>query len=69
MIVILQEMVYLVPEEDSTAQAGLELAEHLDLEFACGVNGYLIADEQLVFRRTINCTNKVRCLGPTLWNT
>lgn len=68
MLVILQEMVYLVPEEDSTAQAGLELAEYLDLEFTQGIDGYLIADEQLVFRRTLACTNNVRRLGPTRWN-
>jgi hypothetical protein len=69
MLVILEEMVYLVPEEDSTAQAGLELAEHLDLEFTQGIDGYLIADEQLVFRRTLAWCKEVRCLGPTLWNT
>jgi len=67
MIVILDEMVFLTPsnvEED----AAKEVAEHLDLEAAKGIEGWLIADEQLIFRRALMVTDRVRCLGLTSWN-
>lgn len=68
MIVILDELVYLVPEEDNAITAAKELAEHLDEPLTKGVRGYLIADEPVEFRRTTAHTYSVRCLGPTRWN-
>ncbi len=68
MIVILEDMAYLTTsdvEEDSAK----EVAEHLDLEVTKGIKGWLIADEQLVFRRTTKHTLEVRCLGPIAWHT
>tara|TARA_R110000824_G_C15233132_1_gene679082 strand:- start:266 stop:472 length:207 start_codon:yes stop_codon:yes gene_type:complete len=68
MIVIVDEMVYLT-NSDVEEDAAKEVAEHLDLEVAEGIEGWLIADEQVIFRRTTKHTYHVRCLGPTLWNT
>lgn len=70
MIVVWQEHVFLVPEEDSTVLAAKELADHLDEELTDSVGGgYLIAEEEVEFRRSNMTTDRVRCLGPTLWNT
>ncbi len=69
MIVIWQEHVYLVPEEDSTILAAEELAVHVGEELTDSVGGgYLIAKEEVEFRRTTKVTTEVRCLGPTQWD-
>ena len=69
MIVVWQEHVFLVPEEDNTVLAAQELADHLGEELTDSVGGgYLIAEEEVEFRRTAQTTTRVRCLGPTQWN-
>lgn len=68
MIIIFADMAYLT-SSNVEEEAAKEVAEHLDLEVAKGIEGWLIDDEQLIFRRTIRHTHEVRCLGPVAWRT
>jgi len=70
MIAIWQEHAFLVPEEDSIVLAAQELADYLEEELTNSVGGgYLIAEEEVEFRRTLRTTTRVRCLGPIAWRT